>query len=271
MGFLFYGSNFQKEFIMDFKGKNILLTGASSGIGFTLAKKLADEGANLALAARSKDVLDKLAKELSGTDNKIRSYYCDVSEKSSVVECVKKIAVDFQTIDIAILNSGISIRIPSAEVNSDIAENIFNVNVMGIYYFVEALMPILLKNQYSLLAGVTSLADVRGFPGSGLYCASKAAASILLESMRIELNKLNIKVLTVKPGFVKTPMTDKNEFFMPFMLSPEKAAGIIIRGIKKEKKIISFPFPIVWSTRLLKIMPDWLFDYLFSQKLPAKS
>jgi short-subunit dehydrogenase len=183
---------------------------------------------------------------------------------------VKNVSSDFGTIDIAILNSGVTLRSHSSQTKSDIAENIFRVNTFSIHIFTEALLPVFKNNKQSFLIGVTSLADVRGFPGSGLYSASKAAASTLLECMRIELKKLNIKVLIVKPGFVKTPMTDKNEFLMPFMLTADKAAEIIVKGIKREKKIISFPFPIVWSTKILKVMPDWLFDYLFSLKLPAK-
>ncbi len=255
---------------MNPKSKNILLTGASTGIGYALAKRLAAEGANLALAARSKDVLDKLANELSSKDNIVKAYHCDVTDKNSINECVRNVSSDFGTIDVAILNSGVSLRSHSSQTKSDIAENIFNVNTLSIHHFTEALLPVFKNNKQSFLVGVTSLADVRGFPGSGLYSASKAAASTLLECMRIELKKLNIKVLIVKPGFVKTPMTDKNEFFMPFMLTADKAAGAIVKGIKREKKIISFPFPIVWSTKILKIMPNWLFDFLLSQKLPAK-
>ncbi|QQS35575.1 MAG: SDR family NAD(P)-dependent oxidoreductase [Ignavibacteriales bacterium] len=255
---------------MKLKSINILLTGASSGIGYALAKRLAAEGANLALASRSKDTLDKLANELSSSTNKIAVHYCDVSDKSSIVDCVKNVTNDFGTIDIAILNSGVSIRSQSSETKSGIAENIFAVNTLSIHHFNEALLPVFKKNKESMLVGVTSLADVRGFPGSGLYSASKAAASTLLECMRIELKKLNIKVIIVKPGFVKTPMTDKNEFLMPFMLTADKAAHIIVKGIKREKKIISFPFPIVWSTKILRVMPDWLFDFLLSCKLPAK-
>lgn len=255
---------------MNLTGKNILLTGASSGIGYALAKKLAAEGANLALASRSKDTLDKLADELSSLTNKIRAYHCDVSDKSSITECVKNVINDFGTVDIAILNSGVSIRSHSSETKSGIAENIFAVNTLSIHHFNEALLHVFKKNKESLFVGITSLADVRGFPGSGLYSASKAAASTLLECMRIELKKYNIKVLIVKPGFVKTPMTDKNEFLMPFMLTADKAAGIIVKGIKREKKIISFPFPIVWSTKILRVMPAWLFDFLLSRKLPAK-
>ncbi len=102
---------------------------------------------------------------------------------------------------------------------------------------------------------------------SGLYCASKAAASSFLESLRVELSMHNVKVITVKPGYVKSPMTDKNEFPMPFLMEADKAAKIILRGIKKEKKIIQFPFPIVWGAKFVKLLPNSLFDYFTLQHL----
>jgi short-subunit dehydrogenase len=121
-----------------------------------------------------------------------------------------------------------------------------------------------------MIVGVSSMADSRGFPKSGFYNASKAAATLLLESLRIELKPFNIKVLTVKPGFVRTPMTDKNEFHMPFLMDVDKAAKIIIDGIKKEKRIIQFPVPTMIGSKIIKFMPDQLFDFLMSKQLPAR-
>ncbi len=116
---------------------------------------------------------------------------------------------------------------------------------------------------------MTSLADARGFAKSGFYCSSKIAATTLLESVRVELKPHNIKVLTVKPGFVKTAMTDKNEFYMPFLMNVDKAAKKILKGIKKEKSVIQFPLPLVIGARLVKIMPDFLFDWLSTKQLPS--
>ena len=108
------------------------------------------------------------------------------------------------------------------------------------------------------------------FRKSGFYNASKAAATILLESLRIELKPFNVKVITVKPGFVRTPMTDKNEFHMPFMMNVDKAAKIILEGIKKEKLVIEFPLPIVLATKLMNILPNFLFDRLAGKKPPTR-
>ncbi len=145
-----------------------------------------------------------------------------------------------------------------------------DVNVLGIVNYVENLMLVFTKGEDGMIVGVSSLADSRGWQGSGFYCASKAAATILLENLRVELNPFNVKVITVKPGFVETPMTEKNKFPMPFLMSAEKAAKIIIGGIKKEKRIIQFPLPTVLSAKLMRIVPDFLFDYFSSKELREK-
>jgi short-subunit dehydrogenase len=139
-------------------------------------------------------------------------------------------------------------------------KKILSINAFGIAHALEFLIPIMKKQGYGTIAGVSSLADVRGYPGSSSYCSSKAAGSILLESARIELKPHNINVITVKPGFVKTAMTDKNEFYMPFLMSTEKAAKIIVRGINKRKSIVQFPFGTVMLTRLVKFVPNWIYD-----------
>jgi len=99
-----------------------------------------------------------------------------------------------------------------------------------------------------------------------VYSASKAAATRILESYRAELKKHKIKVIIIKPGFVRTPMTDKNKFYMPLLMEPGRAADIIIRGLKKEKRIIQFPFPLVIGAKLVKLIPNPIFDY-FSAKV----
>ncbi len=109
---------------------------------------------------------------------------------------------------------------------------------------------------------------MRGFPRSGIYCASKAAVSTFLESFRVELKLHNIKVITVRPGWVTTPMIKKNDFKMPFLMDADKAAKIIIDGIKKEKKVIEFPFGTVLGGKIIKILPNFIFDYLTTKGLP---
>jgi short-subunit dehydrogenase len=253
---------------LELKDKNIILTGASSGIGYALARKIAREKCNLALASRRIEILEDLAGELRKYGNDIHVVKCDVSKKEDVKEAVLKIKNHFSKIDIAIFNSGISYR--GAVNGNEKYEQIIKVNLLGLIYCIEEVLEDFRKNKDGIIAGVSSLADSRGYPFSGYYSASKAAATKYLESLRIELKSYNVKVLTIKPGFVRTPMTDKNEFYMPFLMDADKAADIIINGIKKEKTIIQFPFPIVIGSKILKIMPNRLFDFLMSKRLPAK-
>lgn len=235
-----------------------------------LQKKFAEEGALLALTARRKDIIDRIAQQLE-VKTRVASYKCDVTNTEEVRNVYRQIKIDFGKIDIAFLNSGVSFRSSVKEFSSEKAKQTFDTNVLGLINFVEVLLPDFMSERNGVIVGVSSLADSRGFPKSGFYCASKAAASIFLESLRIELKPYNVKVITVRPGFVKTPMTDKNEFFMPLLMEPEKAAKIIVNGIKKEKRIIQFPLLISLAVRILRIIPDLLFEYLASREpIPRK-
>ncbi|NNG26471.1 MAG: SDR family NAD(P)-dependent oxidoreductase [Ignavibacteriaceae bacterium] len=253
---------------MDLKNKAVLLTGASSGIGYSLAHHLAKEGCKLALIARRQNLLNKLSGDIS-SDNLV-TFQCDVGKREQVNEIFGKVRDHFGKIDIAILNAGVSGRTALKSYNGNQAKEIFDTNSLSIVYAIEQLLPDFMERKDGMIVGISSLADVRGFPKSGFYNASKAAATILLESLRIELKPFNVKVITVKPGFVRTPMTDKNEFHMPFMIDVDNASEIILAGIKNEKRVIEFPLPTVLATKLIKILPNFLFDKLAGRKLPDR-
>ena len=255
---------------MDFNNKTVLLTGASSGIGYSLAKLLPKENCSIVLLSRRENILKDLANEIKIDGGQVRAYKCDVGNVEEVRNSFEQVKKDFGKIDIAILNAGVSSRTDVSKYSSYIAKEIFEANTFGIVNCVEQLLPDFIKRKEGMIVGVSSLADSRGYPRSGFYNASKAAATLLLESLRIELKPHKIKVLIVKPGFVRTPMTDKNEFQMPFLMDVDRAAKIILNGIKKEKKIIQFPVPIVIGSKIMKFMPDWLFNYLMSKELPAR-
>ncbi|HPN37877.1 MAG TPA: SDR family NAD(P)-dependent oxidoreductase [Melioribacteraceae bacterium] len=251
---------------MELLNKNIIITGASTGIGNALVKEFANYNCNLFLLARRIELLEELKNSLK---NKPANIYCfknDVGDKTSVVEAYKQIIAIAKKIDIAILNSGVGYRMTIEEYDSTLALKTFNTNFMGLVYWIEQLLPGFMNQKSGIIAGVSSLADSRGFSGSGFYCASKAAASIYLEGMRVELNKYGIKVITIKPGFVKTPMTDVNEFKMPFLMPADKAARIIIKGLLKGKRIIQFPLPTVIGTKIIGLLPNFLYDFLSNKQ-----
>lgn len=253
---------------MNLNSKTILITGATSGIGYALVKQLADEGCNLILLARRIEILNSLADQLKADTSFILTYQCDIRNKKEIQNVFNDIREKKVQIDIAILNSGVGLKSSVQDFKSENADETFQVNVLGMIYCVEELLKDFAPRKNGVIAGVSSISDVRGFPQNGFYCASKAAASIFLESIRVELKKYNVKVITVRPGFVITPMTAKNKFKMPFLMDAERAARIIINGITKEKKIIEFPIGTVLGGKLLKLLPNFIFDYLASRGLP---
>ncbi len=242
---------------MTFENKTILITGASTGIGKALAEKFSRIKCNLILTARRVELLEEIKSNSANGSADIFIFKNDVSDREDVKQTMIKIKND---IDIAILNAGVGRTINPDSYNSADGDYVYSINVLGLVYWIEELLPSMKKNGNGIIAGVSSLADNRGYPGSSFYCGSKAAASVMLEGLRVEFIKYGIKVITIKPGFVATPMTAKHKFHMPFLMAPEKAAGIIFRGIRKEKKVIQFPWQTGLGAKLVSIIPNFIFD-----------
>jgi short-subunit dehydrogenase len=248
---------------MNFNNKVVLITGASTGIGKAIAQKLISKNCRLVLLSRRPELIEEYLRQSQITNNQQLILKCDVTKKEEIVNAFKQIKEKFGKVNVAILNAGVGHPPVTVEnYNSRFAEQIFDTNVLGIVYWVGQLIPDFVKRKEGMIVGVSSLADNRGFSGSGFYCASKAAASIYLEGLRVELKHYGIKVITVKPGFVKTPMTNQNKFKMPLLMSAEKAADIIVDGIKKEKRIIQFPWQTFLASRLIGLLPGGLYEWL---------
>ncbi len=245
---------------MNFNNKVILITGASSGIGKELALRFAKEKCKLVLIARRVELLDALREQVENYGSELLTIKCDVTKKDEVKKAVGLTLEKFNRIDGAILNSGVGIKQSFADFDSSIGEQTFAVNYFGIVYFLNELLPILKKQKSGFVAGMSSLADTRGFPVSGFYCSSKAAVTSLLESLKAEYKPFNVKIISIHPGFIKTPMTDKNDFSMPYLMDVEKAVNIIFNNLKKEKKVIRFPWQMAVLTGFLKRMPDSWFQ-----------
>ncbi|MBN1940433.1 MAG: SDR family NAD(P)-dependent oxidoreductase [Candidatus Aminicenantes bacterium] len=245
---------------MDLSGKTVIVTGASSGIGLALSRLLAKEKLNLAVVARREDALKKLAEELKDSGSAVLPVPLCVTRKEDIQRACREIKSRFGQIDVAVLNAGLAYRCGIEPFDAEAGRKIFEVNVFGVIDFIGELLPDMRARGAGMIVGVSSLADSRGFPRNGFYSASKSAVTFILDALRVESKKHGIKVVTVKPGFVKTEMTAKNDFPMPFLLSPEKAASIILKGMKKEKKYIQFPFPMWASSKVIKFMPNFLYE-----------
>ena len=244
---------------MDFKGKIILISGATGGMGDEIAKKLSKERCKLILLARREEKLKKICEEISSDKTECTYRICDVKNKQDIEEAVNFTYEKYGKIDLAILNAGVLIPNPIETMDSSIIVKTMEINFFGNVYFLESLFRRMKSQESATIAITSTLPDKRGIAGWGAYGASKAALSNLIESLRAEAKqKYNINLITIKPGSVKTPMIEG--YIRPGAIPPEKAAEIILNGIKKGKKVIEFPFFQVVMTRIGDLFPVSAYD-----------
>jgi len=252
--------------------KVVVLTGASSGIGAELAVTLARSwNARIGLLARRAEQLEEVASRVRDEGGEAEVLPCDVVDDEAVRRCVRQVEERFGPVDLAIANAGVADPLPMHRMgDSALIQRVFRVNLEGAANLFAAVLPQMLERGEGHLAAVSSIAGFRGLPGSAPYCASKAGLSCYLESLRLDLRSRGIAVTTIHPGFVATPMTDKNPFPMPFMMSPERASAILERGLRRRKREINFPWQMVGAMRLLRAMPDWMYDLALGSRPVAK-
>jgi short-subunit dehydrogenase len=233
-----------------YEGQHIWIIGASSGIGKALAVELAAQGAVLALSARSKNGLDALNKNLGGRHH---VFPMDISDTNAVMKTAQAIQTVFPNLDSVI--SMAAIYNPTTLDNLDMAETrkIVDVNLNGAFNIVYATLPIFKAQQSGQLALCGSVAGYRGLPGGQPYSATKAAVINLAESLKAENPHLDIKI--INPGFVRTPLTDKNNFKMPMMIEPEEAAKAIANGLRSKCFEIHFPKRFTYIMKLVRFLP----------------
>jgi len=245
----------------------VVLTGASSGIGAALAVELArSRGARIALLARREEMLESVAREVTAAGGEAIVCPCDVVDSEAVEAIVARVSEQLGPIDIAIANAGVGSAMGVRDLSFEAMRHVMDVNYLGTATVLAAVVPRMVERGSGQIAVVSSIAGYRGLRRSGPYCASKAAVSTLLESLRLELAPLGIGVTAIHPGFIKTPMTDKNKFPMPFMVPVERAARIIARGLLAGRREINFPWQMVLLVKLLRLLPGWLFDAAMSRK-----
>lgn len=233
--------------------KRALLTGASSGIGAALARELSRRGYALALLARRGDLLRELANELPETV----AIECDVADAASVKAAVEKGGGVF---DLVVANAGVGIHTPAFKFNVADAETMVRVNILGMMYLFDAVIPKMIERGSGRFAGVASIAGLRGLPTTSVYSATKAAMQAFLEASRIELVPYGVGVTIVNPGFVATPMTQKNRFEMPFLMTAPEAASVIADGLERGDRVIEFPRPMSLFMRAARLIPDAIYE-----------
>lgn len=233
----------------------IWLTGASTGIGEALARELITTGAQLIISARNAQKLEELSSELGQNCMAIPA---DISIKEQNIEVIETIIRHFGRLDTVIFNAGINAYIERDDFNSDTFEKLIQTNFMGMVYGIEAALPHLKKAKRPHIVGMSSTAAYRGLPRAEAYGASKAAIKNMLEALRLNLLPVNISVSVICPGFVKTPLTDQNDFDMPFKISAEEAATTITDQIARYKQEIHFPKRFSILIKLISFLPsEW--------------
>lgn len=230
-----------------------IITGASSGIGAALARELARRGWTVALLARRADLLDALVRELPTESIALP---CDVTDASAVREAVERSG----PFDLAIANAGVGVPSHATKFNLDDAEVMTRVNILGMFNLFDAVIPSMIERRSGRFAGVASIAGLRGLPTSSVYSATKSAMQSFLEASRIELRPYGVGVTTINPGFVITEMTSKNRFKMPFLMTAEEAARVIVDGLERGKRVIEFPLPMSLLMRFARFLPAAVWD-----------
>ena len=245
----------------------VVITGASSGIGRALAAEYAQRGAVLGLIARRAESLRELASKL-----KVQTalYALDVRDAVGLTRSGEDFRSKFGAPDLVIANAGVSAG-TSTERSEDRAvfQEILDTNVMGMMNTFQAFLPGMRAVAGGTLVGIASVAGFRGVPGSGAYSASKAAAIAYLESLRVELRGSGISVVTISPGYIATPMTERNPYPMPFIIPADVAARRMADAIARRRRHVVIPWQMGIVGGLLKILPRALYDRMFA-RVPRK-
>lgn len=240
---------------------NIFITGGTTGIGLALAKLYLEEGHRVGICARN---LSKFPTEIRNKYKQLHCYEVDVTKREELYNAIH----DFSPVelDMVIANAGRSVGVKSKTPQFSVANEIIDINVKGVLNTFDIALEIMLPRKKGHLVATASVAGFMGLPGAGAYSASKAAVLKLCESYSLDLKRHGIHVSAIAPGFVDTPLTQKNNHKMPFLMSAEKAAKLIKRALEKKKVLYVFPFRMKIVVSILDKMPRSLYRMLMNLK-----
>jgi len=237
---------------------NVWISGASTGIGAALARRYASDGQTVYASARSVDKLQALAEEARELSGHIEPLPCDVTDNESVLLAVQTLQAK-GSIDIAILNAGYYEPIELENLNLDHFLNTYDVNLKGVVRCFLAVLPKMRSAGRGQIAIVSSVSGYTGLPRAAAYGSSKAALINFAESLHPECKAVGVDIRLINPGFVKSPLTDKNSFEMPFIIEAETAANRIVEGLEGNKFEIHFPKRFTLMLKLLRLLPYGLY------------
>ena len=256
----------------------IWIVGASSGIGEAVARRMAKDGWTVAVSARRAENLEAMAADSASWAGKIVSFPLDVMDTKAVQKTAKAIESQCGVIHRALLCAGMFVQEDITTFASKTFQPQFELNVMSVVHCLETILPNMQSRKSGYIGIISSVAGYRGLPTSYGYSASKAALISLAESLKVDLHPYNIRVQVINPGFIKTPMTDKNTFPMPFLMPVDEAAACVVEGMDRNTFELSFPKEFTLGMQVLRILPSFLYFPLmtlgakkFYGKLAAKT
>jgi short-subunit dehydrogenase len=243
-----------------YRGKTVVITGASSGIGKDLAVLLASHGANLALVARRQAMLEAAQAECKEAGGDAVSFVGDVTDADGMTRMRDAVLERWGVADIVIANAGVGGLNPGDNFSLDVHRKVVEINCIGLANTLIPFVPSMIERKAGHLVGISSLAAFRGLPNAGSYSSSKAAQMVFLESLRVDLRKHDVAVSCIHPGFVESEMTDHNDFFMPFKMSTRKSSELIARAIENRKASYLYPWQMRLVTAVNRNLPRFIYD-----------
>lgn len=246
---------------MNWQGKHVFLTGASSGIGEGLALAMAEKGAIVALVARREDELTRIAEQITAKNGVARVFAVDVTDADGLAKAAESFRDEFGHIDILIANAGIGGNDQKTrDYDPASVKKLIDINLLGAVNSIHAVIKPMQERKSGHLVAISSLAGFRGLPKSAAYSSSKAAMTAFFESVRLDVAQHNIDVTIIQPGFIKTPLTSGRSNKMPFLMELEDAIPKFLHAIEKKKRFAAFPWPLATFVRAGKFFPSWLYD-----------
>ena len=243
---------------MSINQKKIWITGASSGIGKAVAEKFASEGWRVAVSARRKEILENMAK-----NQNIFSFPLDITDQEQINNIFKNILSEFGSLDLCLFSSGTYEPKDEQKIDPEKIRNVINVNFLGVIDCVKAVEEYFKNKKSGHISIVSSIAGYRGLPNSSGYGPSKAALTNFCESIYFDFKKFGVRVSVISPGFIKTPLTEKNEFPMPFLKTVDYAADKVFNGLVKTNAFeIHFPKGLTLTLKFLRILPYKIYLFL---------
>ena len=248
----------------------IWITGASSGIGRALASFLVLRGYRVAVSARRRDAMEELAGELAGATGELFVHPLDVTNRDAVQAVRSAIEETVGPVGLAVLNAGTHREVMAAHFKAEDVRALVDLNLMGCVNCLEALLPGMMGRRRGHIALVSSVAGYLGLPTSAGYGATKAGLINMAEALKPECDDLGIKIQLINPGFVETPLTDKNPFPMPFLMKVEDAVRAMVAGLESSRFEVTFPRRLAYLLKILGLLPYPLFFAVTRKLLPRK-